>query len=46
MIAGSAEAGSDVYVISPGEAGRSDSGSSPICTHCVDEILAGKLCYF
>ena len=31
---------------SPGEAGRNHSGSSPIWTHSMDEIPAGKLYYF
>ena len=36
-------AGSDVYVINPGEAGGSGSGNNPRWTHCMDEIPAGKL---
>ena len=40
VIAGPAEAGSDVYAISPGKAGRGGSGNSPIY---MDEIPAGKL---
>ena len=46
VLAGPAEAGSDVYVISPGEAGRSHSGSSPIWTDSVDEIPPGKIYSF
>ena len=46
VLADPAEASSDVYVRSQGEAGRSDSGSSPIWTHSMDEILAGKLYSF
>ena len=46
--ASTGEAGSDVYVISRGgggggEASSRDSGSSPIWTHSMDAIPAGKL---
>ena len=36
----------DIYVISPGETGGSDSGSSPIWTHSMDEIPQGNYILF